>query len=287
MWQQIIPGSHGEEITAAVRSLWGAQANCPQHIFLGALSRPSPPFSPFLPFSALLPWINSPGPAELLTSRPCDQPESMGLVLETCNIIPLLLLLSTAGLGAWAGTWTRGVCLFRGQAAQRLLENTASQSGRISVAVDRGNLVAQMLFGGQQCFVTSGPAPIATCVSSICCTSSQCLARWRPSQPTDSGARCHTNAETSLSLDLKNDAIPLFQHRTMACPEATAECSSREGCGGQVAEQMGWWLSRWGVCMQANGAQPGSAMLAGASGPSSLERRKVLWNRGVEVAESD
>lgn len=50
MWQQIIPGSHGEEIRAAVRSLRGAQANCPQHIFLGALPRASPSFSPCLPF---------------------------------------------------------------------------------------------------------------------------------------------------------------------------------------------------------------------------------------------
>lgn len=165
MWQQIIPGSHGEEIRAAVRSLWGAEAHCPENIFLGALPCTSLSFSPFLPFSAFLPWIQSPSPAEPLTSQPCGQPLSMGLIPETWSIVPLLLLMSTAGLGAWAGVRRmHGVCLFSRQAAQRVLENM-SESGRISAAVGWGNLVAQMLFGGQQCFVILGPAHIATCVS--------------------------------------------------------------------------------------------------------------------------
>lgn len=142
----------------------------------------------------------------------------MGLLLETWTIAPLLLLLSTAGLRAWAGTWMHGVWLFGDQAAQRVLENTTSQSGRISAAVCRGNLVAQKLFGGQQCFVILGPARITACVSSIYCISSQYLARRHPSQPMGPGARCRTNAEMSFSLDLRNDAIPLFQHKTTACP---------------------------------------------------------------------
>jgi len=152
--------------------------------------------------------------------------------------------MSTAGLGVWVGVCVHGVCLLRDQAAQGVLENTMSQSGRISAAAGRGNLVAQMLFGGQQCFVTSGPAPIATCVSSIYCSSCQYLARIRSSQPTGSGARCRNaqiilhsaQMQKCLSLDLKNDAIPLFQHRTMACP---GDGRTVQGCGGPMAEQMG------------------------------------------------
>lgn len=49
------------------------------------------------------------------------------------------------------------VSLFRSQAAQRILENTAFQTGRISAAIGRENLAAGMLFGGQQCFVILGP----------------------------------------------------------------------------------------------------------------------------------
>lgn len=49
------------------------------------------------------------------------------------------------------------VSLFRSQAAQRVLENTASQTGSISAAVGRQNLAAEMSFGGQQCFVILGP----------------------------------------------------------------------------------------------------------------------------------
>lgn len=67
------------------------------NIFLGALPSASPSFSPFLTLSAFLPWINSPSPAEPLTS----QPQAMGPLPEIWIIISLLLLLSTAGLGVW------------------------------------------------------------------------------------------------------------------------------------------------------------------------------------------
>lgn len=46
--------------------------------------------------------------------------------------------------------------LFRSQAAQRVLANTAPQTGRVSAAVGRENLAAEMLFGGQQFSVIWG-----------------------------------------------------------------------------------------------------------------------------------
>lgn len=42
------------------------------------------------------------------------------------------------------------VSLFRGQAAERVLENTASQTGRISAAVGRENLAAEMFLEGSR-----------------------------------------------------------------------------------------------------------------------------------------
>lgn len=147
---------------------------------------------------------------------------------------------------------------------------------RVAAAVGRGNLVAQMLFGEQQCFIILGAARLATCVSRVYCPSSQCLARSRPSQHTGSGAWCSTDAETSLSPDLKNDSLPLVQHGTMACPADNCAVQHHGRLWRADGRADGLTDQQVGFCMQAKGAQPGSTVLAGAIGHSTLEGCKVL-----------
>lgn len=52
--------------------------------------------------------------------------------------------------------WVPEGSLFRSQAAQRVLENTASQSGRISAAVGGGDLVAKNVVWRAAVFCHSG-----------------------------------------------------------------------------------------------------------------------------------
>lgn len=93
-------------------------------------------------------------------------------------------------------------------------------------------------------------------LSTAAFTAQPISARWCPSHLMGSGA----HAEMPLSLDLKNDATPLFQHRTMACPggNCTVQQHGRlwwAGCrtDGLVVKQVGCLhAGKWCSALQHN-----------------------------------
>lgn len=233
--------------------------------------RSSSPCFPLLlslsPFSALLPWIQSPGPAEPLTSQPRGQPLAMGLIPETWSIIPLLLLMSTAGLGAWAGVRRmHGVCLFSRQAAQRVLENM-SESGRISAAIGWAKMVAQMLFGGQQCHFGAS-------THSYMCKQHLLYVQWVPGKMTSQSTyrlwstlpyKCR-NVSLSWCKKWWNPSLSASGHglpRRQLCGTAVGKAAVGRWLGRRQSRWVDGWAGGVFACRQM-GLQPGSVMVAGA-----------------------
>lgn len=191
------------------------------------------------PSLAFSPRINSPTPAEPLTSQP-GQPQAMGPFPETWIIISLLLLLSSAGLwGGWVGAWSIPV---QRSGCSEAIGKYSIQTGRISAAVGRENLAAEMLFGGQQGLSFWGQhEQVHVSAAFTAHQYDDVLVNLRA--PEHVVTQIQSSASLSWLGKCCSPSLWRFQ-------EGSAWCSGREGCGRQME-------SRWVLVLQAGCLQAG------------------------------
>lgn len=147
--------------------------------------------------------------------------------------------------------WVPEGSLFRSQAAQRVLENTASQSSRISAAVGGGDLVAKNVVWRAAVFCHSGAS-----MNRYMCQHHLLYISKMMSQSTYRLQNTLSQIQNSLSLSgLEKCCGPSLSAQNRG--------SSRRTVPGAAAEKAvaGRWQSRWVMVLQAGCLQAGKGHL--------------------------